>query len=113
MIKVRQIILSVFLTVLILSLAGCSSSQSSTFTRDGLPTRQYLVGGGFSIEYVAPSVGTVYWVEENTKKILETKSVVTGDKVEFGSDGMDPESVKNVLGIELKDAKFTLYFIPR
>ncbi len=95
-----------------LSLAGCTSGLSSKFKNNGLPASRYLVGGGFSIEYVAPAVGTACWVEENTEKILETKSVVTGDKVEFGPVSMDSEEVKKVLGIELAEARFTLYFIP-
>jgi hypothetical protein len=108
----NRIILSVLLLSVVLSLAGCVSPSSGKFRANSLPDERYLVGGGFSIEYVAPADGTVYWVEETTEKILQMKSVASGEKVEFGSEGMDPEEVKKVLGIELKDAKFTLYFIP-
>lgn len=110
----NRLILSILLLSVALSLAGCVSQSSSSpnFTKNGLPAKQFQVGGGYSIDYVAPADGTVYWVEETTEKILEMRSVAAGDKVEFGSEGIEPEEVKKALGIELKDAKFTLYFIP-
>ena len=95
-------------------LPGCSSLSTSSkgpLGENGIPRSCYLVGGGFSIEYITPANGTAYWVEETTQKILETKSLNAGDKAEFGGS-MDPDSVRQALGIELKDAKFTLYFVP-
>ena len=96
-------------------LNGCSSELSkseSIFTEDGLPAKCYLDGGGFIIKYVAPSEGTAYWVEETTQKIIETRALKMGEEANFGGEDMDPEEVKNILGVEFKDAKFTLYFVP-
>lgn len=104
--------LTLLLLVSASALTGCVSQLSSKFTDNGLPAERYLVGGGYSIKYVAPADGTVYWVEQTTEKILETRSVFEGDEVHFGSEYMDPESVQQVLGIDLKDARFMLYFIP-
>jgi len=100
---------------MLLCLAGCSTLSTSSegpFTKNGIPHSRYLVGGGLSIEYIAPANGTAYWVEETTQRILETKSLNSGDKAEFGGGGVDPDSVKEALGIDIKDAKFTLYFVP-
>ena len=106
-------IVTVACVSVLLCLAGCSglsTSSAGPFTRNGIPHSRYLVGGGFSIEYIAPANGTAYWVEETTRKILQTKSLNAGDKAEF--TGSDPDSVKQALGIDFKDTKFTLYFVP-
>ncbi|MCK4628888.1 MAG: hypothetical protein KAT56_07780, partial [Sedimentisphaerales bacterium] len=109
-----QITLATLLLALSLSAAGCYGGPSfnKAFNSNGIPKHQYLVGGGFEIEYVAPANGTAYWVEESTQKILETKSLNSGDKAEFGGGAMDPAQVKQLLGIDLKDVKFMLYFVP-
>jgi len=104
-------ILTVACVSVLLCLAGCWTLSEGPLTKNGIPHSRYLVGGGFSIEYIAPTNGTAYWVEETTEKILETKSLNAGDKAEFGG-GMDPDGVKQALGIDMKDAKFTLYFVP-
>jgi hypothetical protein len=96
---------------MLLCLAGCSTLSEGPLTKSGIPHSRYLVGGGFSIEYIAPTNGTAYWVEETTEKILETKSLNSGDKAEFGGS-MDADGVKQALGIDVKDTKFTLYFVP-
>ena len=109
--KSNYIIVIAACVCVLLVLAGCSGlSTEGPLTKNGIPHSRYLVGGGFSIEYVAPANGTVYWVEETTQKILQTKSVNSGDKAEFS--GLDPDSVKQALGIDFKDTKFTLYFVP-
>jgi hypothetical protein len=99
---------------LLAGMVGCSSLSGTAgrrFNRDGLPKSEYLVGGGLGVEYIAPSAGTAYWVEETSKKILQTESVASGEKVVFQM-GVEPEEAKRVLGIEIKDARFTVYFIP-
>ena len=111
--KSHYIIVAAACVSMLLCLAGCSSLSTSSecpFTKNGIPHSRYLVGGGFSIEYIAPANGTAYWVEETTGKILQTKSLNAGDKAEFS--GSDPDSVKQALGIDFKDTKFTLYFVP-
>jgi len=100
---------------LLLGIAGCSSTgflSRGPLTATGLPTRQYLVGGGMHIEYVAPSDGRLYWAEETTQKILAMKSVKAEEKTEFGADDMTTDAVKEKLGLNLKDARFSLYFVP-
>ena len=100
---------------LLLGLAGCSSTgflSRGPLTDTGLPKRQYLVGGGMHIQYVAPSDGRLYWAEETTQKILAMKSVKAEEQTEFGADDMATDAVKRKLGVDLKDAKFTLYFVP-
>ena len=114
--KVSCFIVAVSLVV-VLGLVGCGRQMRGTgaaFTKSGIPAREYLAGGGFEIYYVAPSDGTVYWVEETTQRILETESVKEGEAVEFGGSP-DPdmaEGIKAVLGVDLADARFTFYFVP-
>lgn len=107
----------------ILGLAGCGASTQNgpspargrQFTHTGIPAREYLVGGGFQIDYTAPANGTVYWVEETTGKILQTTSVTEDESVEFELDVMEIESdeFQSRIGIDLAKAKMSLYFIPR
>ena len=110
--KVAQAIVSL---VLLSGMAGCSSMSllsSGPLTADGIPKRQYLVGGGMHIQYLAPADGRLYWVEETTQKILAMRSVQADQETEFGGDDMSADTVKKKLGMDLKDAKFSLYFIP-
>ena len=109
--KLVQIVAS---SALLLGIAGCSSGlfSSGPLTTNGLPKRQYLVGGGMHIQYVAPSDGQLYWVEETTQKILAMKSVQADQETTFGAESMTTDSVKKKLGLDLKDARFSLYFVP-
>jgi hypothetical protein len=100
--------------VLSLGIAGCSAPgflSRGPLTSTAVPKKQYLVGGGMHIEYVAPSDGRLYWVEETTHKILAMKSVKADQEAEFGGE-LANESVKKKLGVDLKDARFSLYFVP-
>jgi hypothetical protein len=110
--KIAQIVAS---SALLLGIAGCSTMDflsSAPLTAKGLPKRQYLVGGGMHIQYVAPSDGRLYWVEETTQKILAMKSVKADQETEFGTDDMTTDAAKKKLGVDLRDAKFSLYFVP-
>jgi hypothetical protein len=100
---------------LLLGVAGCSSVdilRPGPLTSTAVPKKQYLVGGGMHIEYTAPSDGRLYWVEETSRKILAMKSVKADQEAEFGAEGMTADAVKNKLGVDLKDARFSLYFVP-
>ena len=110
-----QIARAVASLALLVGLAGCSSTgflSRGPLTDTGLPKKQYLVGGGMHIEYVAPSDGRLYWAEETTQKILAMKSVKAEEKTEFGADDMASDAIKKRLGVDLKDARFSLYFVP-
>ena len=110
--KIGQIAVS---SALLLGIAGCSSMDFLSrrpLTASGLPKKQYLVGGGMHIEYLAPADGRLYWVEETTQRILAMKSVKADQETEFGADDMAADAAKKKLGVDLKDARFSLYFIP-
>ncbi|MDH7598027.1 MAG: hypothetical protein QHH07_00130 [Sedimentisphaerales bacterium] len=89
---------------------GSFPPTASQFTPEGVPDRRFLVGGRFDVEYRAPSEGTLYWVEDNTKTIIATKSVDPGTSVqfqwvpEFASLLGDPNRPSSV--------KLSLYFVP-
>lgn len=93
--------------VLLLGLVGCSTRTAKQFNEQGIPLDRYLVGGGFEITYIAPVNGIVYYVEESSCRIVETKPLKAGEEAEF--EGWD---VNEYLGIPLKEAKLALYFIP-
>ena len=93
---------------MIMVLAGCTATHPN-FTRRSIPLKSFLVGGGFTIQYIAPAEGIAYWVEETSQKILETQSMRLGDKAEF--DG-EPEQLAEALGIPKEKVRLTLYFIP-
>jgi len=110
--KIAQEVASI---ALLLGMAGCSSTgflSRGPLTATGLPKKQYLVGGGMHIEYMAPSDGRLYWAEETTQKILAMKSVKAEQQTEFGADDLAADAIKKKLGVDLKDAKFSLYFVP-
>ena len=97
----------------VLGFAGCvvSPQTDRQFTQRGIPAKEFLVGGGFQINYTAPADGTVYWVEETTAKILETRSVTEDEGVEFEMDA-EADEFKQGIGVEMAKAKLSLYFIP-
>jgi hypothetical protein len=97
--------------VLAFVFAGCRTPRP--LQADGLPGEQYLVGGGLTIDWKAPTAGTAYLVEKTTGKIVETRSLDAGDSYKFSvsSEGQAIE-FKRAMGIELSDARFMLYFQP-
>ncbi|MEJ2647857.1 MAG: hypothetical protein P8016_05540 [Sedimentisphaerales bacterium] len=98
-----------------ISLAGCGSSMigsTGDFRSNGLPKQKYLVGGGLDVEWVAPQAGTAYLVEENTHKIIMTKSLEADEEFEFSPGSAEPEEAKQIFGVEMSKLKFLLYFIP-
>lgn len=100
------------LALLALSLlGGCASSRP--LQANGLPGEEYLVGGGVMIEWEAPTDGTVYLVEKQTSKIIETRSLKEGESYSFSvGSGAQAEDFETVLGIDFSEARFLLYFKP-
>jgi len=92
-------------------LAGCSTPRH--LQADGLPDDQYLVGGGLMIDWKAPADGTVYLVEKTAGKIIETRSMETGESYSFSvASGSQATEFERVLGIKFSEARFMLYFQP-
>lgn len=92
-------------------LGGCASSRP--LQADGLPGEEYLVGGGVMIEWEAPADGTVYLVEKQTSKIIETRSLKEGESYSFSvASGAQAQEFETVLGIDFSEARFLLYFKP-
>ncbi|NLW84716.1 MAG: hypothetical protein GXY41_10000 [Phycisphaerae bacterium] len=86
------------------------SQANNHFTVEGLPLKQYMVGGGVMVEFNAPTDGTLYWVEETGRKIMMTKYLKMGDF--FGEAlPIDNADFRNLLG-DMSSARFVLYFIP-
>jgi hypothetical protein len=89
---------------------GCSGLEGSAFRSDGIPQDKYLVGGGWQIDFTAPSNGTAYLVEMNYRKLLETKSL---DEGESYRQNIDPgESQLKDIGIDSSSARLALFFVP-
>jgi len=101
---------------LVLGAMACALSVAcvthSPFTEEGIPHSKYLVGGGFQMQYVAPTAGTALVVEESTSKILTTRTLDEGEMFDFEVD-MEPGDFITTLGISMPDARIALYFVPR
>ncbi len=109
---IRLVIGSVCLALLIclvIGITGCG--VNAQFRNNGLPAKKYLVGGGISVEWTAPSNGTAHLVEETTSKIIQCQYLEQGETFELSMD-LDPAEFKEYFGIEMGEAKFSLYFIP-
>ncbi|MBP7051534.1 MAG: hypothetical protein KBE65_11010 [Phycisphaerae bacterium] len=99
--------------VSLLMIAGCSTTAFSG--RTGVPQGAKAVGGGFAIDWEAPTAGTVYLVEETSGKIIETRSLDEDETFEFEADLSDDEVVQafeQVTGVEMEKARLVLYFQP-
>jgi hypothetical protein len=79
------------------------------FTDGGLPDRKYQVGGGLDVAYRVPANGTLVWVEEQSRKILETRSVEKGTAAK---SERTPEEVSQATSLPAGKASVSLYFIP-
>lgn len=107
----RKYVVGLVLVGLALGYAGCSAP--GRLPADGVPDDQYLVGGGFMIEWEAPADGTAYLVEKTTGKIIETRSMQAGDHFSFSVTSRgQADDFEQALGIDFGEARFLLYFQP-
>jgi hypothetical protein len=94
-----------------LSVAGCESPER--FRLESLRGKQNLVGGGTKINWQAPEAGTVYLVEQTTGKLMQTQSLERGGVYHFAIESVvDAADMEDLLGIDIDDAEFLLYFEP-
>lgn len=93
--------------------AGCGlypiHSTDSDFLSSGIPAARYQVGGGFEIDFTAPADGTVYVVDQASKRILAMESLEEGDSFSFNFFNAGEEY--SALGL-VPSAKISLYFVP-
>ena len=99
--------------ILVLALfTGCATNSS--FQHSGIPKEKHLAGGGFEYSFQAETNGTLYIVEKNTKRIIETKPMKKSEKV--SSQISDTEkfatSFERLYGMPTSEAQIVLYFIP-
>ncbi len=65
------------------------------------------------IEWRAPEPGTVYLVEKQTGKIVETRSLEEGEVYSFAATSVvQADEFEQMLGIRFAKAHFLLYFEP-
>ncbi len=111
----KQFFLTVWIaSAAILSLSGCIAPQASfdnLFEDGGIPSAQYRVGGGFQIRCIAPEDGVVYLVDNRTRTLLVTESLLRNQVFEFFPteevvDGFDR------VGIDLSEGDYVIYFVP-
>lgn len=96
-------------------LGGCAATGTNgAFRSDGLPKQQYYVGGGFSVDYRARVPGSLFVVEENSGKLLVTKSLGKLEVYNFELDLQDEYILTKLkaAGIDPLNVKFSLYFVP-
>lgn len=93
-----------------LLITGCSNLQSP-FDANGIPAARYRVGGGFDIDYLAPTTGTAVVVETTTHRVWVTQSVERGELFSFHLSA-DDSDLHERLSQNASEAKFSLYFLP-
>ncbi len=86
-------------------ITGCSK-----YTWEGLPKEHYKVGGGFSIDYVAPEEGYLYYADRNSNKIMILKVMAKGQN--FLADSSETLELFEKAELYINDVKPVLYFIP-
>jgi len=90
---------------------GCGSERRSLMDR--LPGERHLVGGGIMIDWKAPEPGTVYLVEKQMDKIVETHTLAEGETYTFEvASIVQAEELEELLGIDFSRTQFLLYFEP-
>ncbi len=95
----------------ILALSGCGTHKPSPVVR--LPDAPQMVGGGIMIEWKAPQRGTVYLVEKQTGKLVQTRSLEQDEVYSFAATSVvQADEFERMLGIRFSRARFLLYFEP-
>lgn len=109
-----QVIVSVLVMSLlggVLLIGGCTSSRQPAVVQ--LPDSPRLVGGGMIIGWKAPERGTVYLIEKQTGKIVETRSLEQDEVYSFSATSVvQADEMEQVLGIRFSRAHFQLFFEP-
>jgi hypothetical protein len=96
---------------LMLIATGCTTlSQNQPET--GLPRNLEVVGGGLTINWIAPTAGTAYLVEKTSGKIIETRAMNEGDVFKFEVDPDQPTVFERSIGVNLNNARIVLLFKP-
>jgi hypothetical protein len=98
--------------VALLVLAGGQDAGNYAFDQYEQLKTENLVGGGFEIDYTAPSDGTVFQVEKTSGKISRTKTLVKGEKFNNNFTSLDDKTAKTLFGLNVKEMNFELYFVP-
>lgn len=95
----------------VLAAGGCGAGKQAQVVR--LPDAPQMVGGGMMIEWKAPERGTVYLVEKQTGKIVETRSLEQDEVYSFAATSVvQADEFEQMLGIRFSRARFLLYFQP-
>ncbi len=95
----------------VLVVSGCGPGKPASVVR--LPDAPQMVGGGMMIAWKAPERGTVYLVEKQTGKIVETRSLEQDEVYSFAATSVvQADEFEQMLGIRFSRARFLLYFQP-
>jgi hypothetical protein len=130
--KTLKVLWMVVLFSVVIASTGCQSLRSSPepvepvveepehtgyalFDFEGIPSREYLVGGGYMIRYRASVEGDLYIAEKTSNRLLATVSLQPGEQHELEFDINDEKLTANLekIGIDAKKAVFKVYFVPR
>ena len=96
---------------LVMIAAGCTT-PSQSYPATGLPHNLEVVGGGLTINWIAPTAGTVYLVEKTSGKIIETRAMNEGDVFKFEVSPDQPTVFERAVGVNLNNARIVLLFKP-
>jgi hypothetical protein len=90
-------------------------TANEVFSFDGIPAKEFFIGGGYLIRYIPKENGILYIADDTTKRLLATISLHAEEKYEVLYDLNNEHMVNNLraLGIEPEKAAIKLYFVPK
>ena len=96
-------------SALVLAIAtACQTSKA--LNSSGIPSKKFLIGGGYNIDFTAPTIGIGYVVEEQSRRVIILKSLDKNERFRSEMELNDEEAQH--LGIKASMARFTFYFVP-
>ena len=93
-------------------IATSCTGPAQDYPPTGLPRHLEVVGGGMSINWMAPTAGTAYLVEKTSGKIIETKWLKEGEGYQFEVSPDQPTVFERAVGVSLNNARIVLLFQP-
>jgi hypothetical protein len=111
---IKKTFFVILIATMLIALIGCCYPRPSVMRSDGMPQDKYLVGGGFSMKYVAPVDGTVYVVDSVSRRMLVTESLEAGETFDQSLGPIEQTTKEGfqALGLDLSKARLQLYFVP-
>jgi hypothetical protein len=102
-------LLLIVIAVAAIFMCSCNQNRSANLHLNN----QYLVGGGFHIDYTAPVDGTAILIDAASGKHIATETLSEGQNFEMDLPIDDPEELEKLNAVlDVKKLNPRLYFVP-